>query len=277
MGFLALIQIIKGKYDTAVFLITGSVILDGFDGTVARLTKTESNFGVQLDSLVDAVVFGAVTAVMIYKWGYQGEFNQLGKVMGFIFLSAGIIRLARFNVLKEAESFVANVFIGLPIPLGALSVASVIFLRGKLMDKSEVILYSIFVGLVAFLMISSIKYRTMKRLSSKNNLVILFSLAIGIALLINFPTYTIPSASFLYLISPIFYFFIDKLKKKGAPQEPLSEDDNDLEQSGCEDNDNEDNEDNEDNTEETEDPEDAEDTEDAEILDDDDPYEPEES
>lgn len=226
LGYLALIQILKGRFAIAVFLITGSVILDGFDGTVARLTKTESNFGVQLDSLVDGVTFGAVTAILIYKWGYQGEFSQLGKVIGFIFLSAGIIRLARFNVLKESETYVANVFVGLPIPLGALAIGSMVLLREKLVEPYDIILFSLYAVLVAFLMISNIKYRTMKRLNSKNNLVVLFSLAIAIALLINFPYYTIPLVSFLYLISPIFSSLFDKLKGKEAPETLVSSEEN---------------------------------------------------
>jgi CDP-diacylglycerol--serine O-phosphatidyltransferase len=226
LGYLALIQVFKGRFSTAVFLITGSVILDGFDGTIARLTKTESNFGVQLDSLVDAVTFGAVTSILIYRWGYQGEFSQVGKVIGFIFLSAGIIRLARFNVLKEAETYVANVFIGLPIPLAALSMGSMVLLREKLTGTYDVILFSVYAILVAFLMISNIKYRTMKRINSKNNLVVLFSLAIAIALLINFPYYTIPMVSFLYLISPIFSSFLDKLSAKQASETPVSGEEN---------------------------------------------------
>lgn len=217
---------LKGRFATAVFFITGSVILDGFDGTVARLTKTESNFGVQLDSLVDAVTFGAVTAILIYKWGFPGEYNQLGKVIGFIFLSAGIIRLARFNVLKEAETYVANVFIGLPIPLGALSIGSMVLLREKLADTYDIVLFSIYAVMVAFLMISNIKYRTMKRINSKNNLVILLSLGIGIALLIIYPYYTIPLISFLYLISPIFSSLFDKLDKKEAAEAQLSGEEN---------------------------------------------------
>jgi CDP-diacylglycerol---serine O-phosphatidyltransferase len=226
LGYLALIQVFKGRFSTAVFLITGSVILDGFDGTIARLTKTESNFGVQLDSLVDAVTFGAVTSILIYRWGYQGEFSQVGKVIGFIFLSAGIIRLARFNVLKEAETYVANVFIGLPIPLAALSMGSMVLLREKLTGTYDVILFSVYAVLVAFLMISNIKYRTMKRINSKNNLVVLFSLAIAIALLINFPYYTIPMVSFLYLISPIFSSFLDKLSAKQASETQVSGEEN---------------------------------------------------
>jgi len=224
-------QIIKtnAKWENAVYLIGLCVILDGFDGTIARLTKTESNFGVQLDSLVDGVVFGLVPAVMIYWWGYtwegfHGGYIQVGKVIGFIFLSAGIIRLARFNVLKESETQVANVFIGLPIPLAALSIASVVLIRQeKLMQKYDVILFSIYVVLVAILMVSNIKYRTMKRINSRNNLIILLLLAILIALLINFPNYTIPSVTFLYLISPLFFSILDKFKKdKSTPGTPGS-------------------------------------------------------
>ncbi len=226
LGYLALMQIFKGNFIQAVYLITGSVILDGFDGTVARLTKTESNFGVQLDSLVDAATFGVVTGILIYVWGFQGKYTPIGKVIGFVFLSAGIIRLARFNVLKEAEAHVSNVFFGLPIPLGALSIGSFVLIFEKpLVEKHDVIFFSIFVILVAVLMISNIKYRTMKRLDSKNNLLILFFLAVVIALLFNFPTYTIPSISLLYLTSPIFFYIVDKLKKKkplipGASESP---------------------------------------------------------
>jgi phosphatidylserine synthase len=110
----------------------------------------------------------------------------------------------------------------LPIPLGALSIGSVVLIFEKpLVEKYDIILFSIFVILIAILMISNIKYRTMKRISSKSNLVILFSLGVIIALLINFPTYTIPSISFLYLTSPLFFFFMDKLKKKKKSPVPI--------------------------------------------------------
>ncbi|MCP4152531.1 MAG: CDP-diacylglycerol--serine O-phosphatidyltransferase [bacterium] len=211
-------QIIKGNFQTSVYLITGSVILDGFDGTVARLTKTESNFGVQLDSLVDAVSFGVVSSVLIYIWGFQDSYLQVGKIVGFIFLSAGIIRLARFNVMKEAEAYVANVFVGLPIPLGALSIASLVLIIQKpLVETLHIFAFSLYVILVAFLMISTVKYRTMKRIKSKNNLLILFFLAIIIASGIIFPNYTIPTVSLAYLISPIFFYSWEKIRKPKHP------------------------------------------------------------
>lgn len=215
LGYLALMQIIKGNFINAVYLIIGSVVLDGFDGTVARLTKTESNFGVQLDSLVDGVTFGFVVAVMIYIWGFQSEYSQMGKVIGFVFLSSGIIRLARFNVLKEVNAFPSNIFVGLPIPLAALAICSIVLLfKDPLVDKINVYSFAFYIILISFLMISNVKYRTVKKIKSKHALIILFFLAIVVAFFINFPSYTIPVVSFLYLISPLFFYIGGRIKKR---------------------------------------------------------------
>jgi len=215
LGYLAIIQIFKGNFINAIYLITGSVVLDGFDGTVARLTKTESNFGVQLDSLVDAVAFGVVVGVMIYFWGFSEAFTQAGKVVGFVFLSAGIIRLARFNVLKEVNAFASNVFVGLPIPLGALSICSfILIVKEPLKTSTEILVFSAYVLIISFLMISNVKYRTMKRIDSKHNLLILFLLAIVVASVINFPTYALPAITFIYLSSPLYFYILAGRKKR---------------------------------------------------------------
>ena len=201
----------------------GSVLLDGFDGTVARLTKTESNFGVQLDSLVDAVAFGLVSATMIYFWGFKTTYPELGKVIGFVFLSAGVIRLARFNVLKEAHVIPTNIFVGLPIPFGALSIVSAVLIVGRpLKTQMEMLAFSMYVVLIAFLMISSVKYRTMKRIKSKSNVFILLFLAVIIALSINFPQFTIPSVTFIYTISPVFFYILNKVRRNRGLLTPTS-------------------------------------------------------
>jgi CDP-diacylglycerol--serine O-phosphatidyltransferase len=221
MGFLALMQIFKGNFETAVFLIGGSVVMDGFDGTVARLTKTESNFGVQLDSLVDAVSFGLVPAVMIYWFGFHQVDIPIGKVVGFVYLTAGVVRLARFNVLKEANAVPSNIFVGMPIPLGALSISSIILMiQTPLSNNRDIILFSLYVLLISFLMVSTIKYRTMKKIKSKYNLPILVSLAIIIALAIMYPRYTIPVLSLIYTISPLFFFIHGKFNKNVPPVVP---------------------------------------------------------
>ena len=85
MGYLAVVQIFKTNYITASYLVIFGVVMDGFDGTIARLTKTESSFGMQFDSLVDAVTFGLVSGIMIYQWGFQTLNFQFGQIIGFIF------------------------------------------------------------------------------------------------------------------------------------------------------------------------------------------------
>jgi len=214
LGYIALMQIIKHNFITACYLIILSVVMDGFDGTIARITRTESNFGMQLDSLVDAVTFGFVTSVLIFVWGFQTIQPQNGKILGFIFLSAGIIRLARFNVLKEADAFPSNTFIGLPIPVGAIAMLSVVLiLKDPIQEQSYLILFSLYIILISFLMISNIKYRTMKKINTKHNLLILFIVAILVALAIMYPSYIIPIFTFVYIISPIFFYILKKLKK----------------------------------------------------------------
>jgi len=219
LGFQALIHIVgpRQNFKLAIYYITASVIMDGFDGTIARLTKTESNFGVQLDSLVDAVTFGLVTSMLAFKWGFQSGYPQGGAIVSFVFLSAGLIRLARFNVYKEAQVMPANIFIGLPIPTASLAVCSVVLLLDGRPPLSQmaVILFSLYVLLVSLLMISNIKYRTVKKLAFKNSLRTLFLLALVVGCLIIFPDETIPVLTFTYMLSPVFFFLFTR-KSRGA-------------------------------------------------------------
>lgn len=225
MGFLALLQIFKGKaenFENAVFLLAGSVLMDGFDGTIARLTKTESNFGVQLDSLVDAITFGLVTSVMIYMWGYQYAEAPLGKVLAFAFLTAGVVRLARFNVLKEAHAVPSNIFVGLPIPLGALAISSAVLLfREPLQTTTERLIFSFYVLLISVLMVSTVKYRTMKNIRSKKTVLILLGFAVIVSFAITYPRFTIPYLAFGYIISPVFFYVYGKFRKNKLPVNPM--------------------------------------------------------
>jgi CDP-diacylglycerol--serine O-phosphatidyltransferase len=189
--------------------------MDGFDGTIARLTKTESNFGVQLDSLVDAVTFGLVASMLAFKWGFQSGFTQAGSIVSFIFLSAGLIRLARFNVFKEAQVIPANIFIGMPIPTAALAICSVVLiLDGRPpLTGMGIFLFALYVILVSLLMISNIKYRTVKKLGSKHSLRTLFFLALIVSCLVIFPDPTIPILTFTYMLSPIFFYLYSRRPK----------------------------------------------------------------
>lgn len=217
LGYQALIYIIGAKqnFKTAIYYITASVIMDGFDGTIARLTNTESNFGVQLDSLVDAVTFGLVVSMLAFKWGFQSGYTQIGSIVSFVFLSAGLIRLARFNVFKEAQAFPANIFIGMPIPTAALAICSVVLLFGGKppQTRTGILIFSLYVLLISLLMISNIKYRTVKKFVFKNSLKTLFLLALVVGCLVIFPDTTIPILTFSYMLSPLLFYLFNRKPK----------------------------------------------------------------
>src|SRR5438445_11106679 len=116
-------------YRAAVAIFFGS-FFDAFDGRVARLTRTQSEFGVELDSLADVITFGVAPAILVYKWALAGM-GIPGIAISSIYAACGAIRLARFNVIAHAESGTQRYFIGLPIPLAAgMLVSLVIGLHG---------------------------------------------------------------------------------------------------------------------------------------------------
>jgi len=220
LGFQALLYIIgrKKNFKMAIYCLTASVIMDGFDGTIARLTKTESDFGAQLDSLVDAVTFGLVTSILAFHWGFQSGYTRIGSIVSFVFLSAGLIRLARYNILKEAKAFPANIFIGVPIPTASLTICSIVLIFGKThpQTKTGILIFSLFVIMVSLLMISNVKYKTIKKIDLKNSLKALFLIAMIIACLVIFPDITIPILTFSYILSPIFFSIVAKKQKSVA-------------------------------------------------------------
>src|SRR4051794_32552542 len=111
-------------YRAAVAIFFGN-FFDAFDGRVARLTRTQSEFGVELDSLADVITFGVAPAILVYKWALAGM-GFGGMVICAIYAACGAIRLARFNVLAHAESGTQRYFVGLPIPLAAGMLVSLV-------------------------------------------------------------------------------------------------------------------------------------------------------
>src|ERR1043166_3091356 len=109
-------------YRAAVAVFFGN-FFDAFDGRVARLTKTQSAFGVELDSLADVITSGPAPAILVYKWALYG-LGAFGIIISGIYASCGAIRLARFNVLAHSEAGVQRFFVGLPIPLAAGTLVS---------------------------------------------------------------------------------------------------------------------------------------------------------
>ena len=169
-------------YRAAVAIFFGS-FFDAFDGRVARMTRTQSDFGVELDSLADVITFGVAPAILVYKWALSGM-GTLGIVICSTYAACGAIRLARFNVLAHAESGTQRYFIGLPIPLAAgMLVAVVIGLAHIQEPVSEAVgMWPIatLVLVLAFLMVSTIRYRTFKEAGLNARTLIVFLLVVGV-------------------------------------------------------------------------------------------------
>jgi CDP-diacylglycerol---serine O-phosphatidyltransferase len=159
-GFFAIISTLNGRYGDAAIAIGIAVVLDGLDGRVARLANATSDFGLQLDSLADVISFGIAPAILIYSWGLA-EFHDFARFSAFVFVTCGAMRLARFNVQVQNLKH----FAGLPIPAGAGFMAATVHFFGEPPDSNLFKYYLIGVTyLVSFLMISTIRYPSLKRL-----------------------------------------------------------------------------------------------------------------
>ncbi|NTV12058.1 MAG: phosphatidylcholine/phosphatidylserine synthase, partial [Zoogloea sp.] len=95
-GFYAIVQAMNQSFENAAVAIFIAMVLDGLDGRVARLTRTQSAFGAEYDSLSDMVSFGAAPALVVYEWALKGM-GKLGWIAAFVYCAGAALRLARFN------------------------------------------------------------------------------------------------------------------------------------------------------------------------------------
>ena len=232
-GFYAIIAAIQGDYWWASLAILISIVLDGLDGTVARITKTSSAFGLQYDSLCDLVAFGIAPAILMYKWALA-PFGRVGWLAAFIFAACGALRLARFNVFTQTAGSGVD-FRGLPIPAAAGVLASWVFLIEDFGIQAWVPLTITvaFAYVLAFLMVSTVRYKSFKKFDGRLRRP--FRVLVG-TILVLFVAAAIPQVvAFLVMIGyaasgPIFTFSrLGKAKEtpphsEASPAEtPLSE------------------------------------------------------
>lgn len=124
-GFYAIVMAVNGRYELSAIGIFCAMILDSCDGRVARLTRTTSEFGEQMDSLSDMVSFGAAPALVVYVWALQG-LGKLGWLAAFIYCACGALRLARFNTNIGVVD--KRYFQGLPSPAAAAIIAGFVWI-----------------------------------------------------------------------------------------------------------------------------------------------------
>jgi CDP-diacylglycerol--serine O-phosphatidyltransferase len=194
-------------YQAALALLF-AMFFDVFDGRVARLTKTQSDFGMQLDSLADVLSFGAAPSLLAYKWALE-PLGFLGLFLSFSFVGCGALRLARFNVLamRSPQGGASSFFVGLPIPLAAIALASMVLAHhvatgGEVLSDAARGPVALAVTALSLLMVSTVRYRTFKdlRLSRRSALVLMLVLASGVIIGTRFhPAYALVAYAFAYL------------------------------------------------------------------------------
>lgn len=179
----------RNLFDNAAKAIGWAVLFDALDGRIARMTKTTTEIGVQLDSIADVVTFGIAPAVLAYTWGYGSALREgsglhkLGWFLSFMYLMCGAFRLARFNVqatrprpLSEGTIKVDKKnFIGLPIPMAAGLIAAIVhFAPMPLLQyapqtaESYSGLMMLLVACLSILMVSTIRYSSFKSIGTRS-------------------------------------------------------------------------------------------------------------
>jgi len=193
-------------YQASIAIIF-AMFFDGFDGRVARLTKTQSQFGVELDSLADVVSFGVVPGMLVYRWALS-SLGFVGIFISFAFAACGALRLARFNVLAQRpHPGGMRYFVGLPIPLAAGVVVSMVIAHhvgqgGTLPQAARVPVAGLVVAL-SLLMVSTVRYRTFKdlRLTPRSITVFMLFCAGGVLIALKLHPAFVPAVYFsVYLV-----------------------------------------------------------------------------
>jgi len=217
VGIISVLTSAKGDFEKAAIYILLSLIFDGLDGRVARLTNTASKFGAEFDSLADIVAFGVAPAMLFY-YSIGIHYGKVGSLLTAMFVVFGAIRLARFNVMIGAHE--PSVFIGVPIPTAAVVLTMWILVHEKYVffkDYNVAILVGI--AMLALLMVSNFRYPSFKKINlRKPNLIkVLVYLVMVFSLVYIYPIESITIIVTAYLFygmgRAIYNFTIAKYRK----------------------------------------------------------------
>jgi len=196
----------EGRFESAVVMVLIAAFLDGIDGRLARLLKATSKFGAQMDSLADIVNFGVAPALVLYAF-LLDRAGSPGWIAALLFAIACGMRLARFNVLDQADdqpTWQSEYFVGVPAPAGALLVMLPLYLSflGLPQTKEVALAAAAFTVLVAFLLVSRLPVYSGKSLKLPGDRVLLIILAVVLyfLLLASYPWYTLSASALAYLM-----------------------------------------------------------------------------
>jgi CDP-diacylglycerol---serine O-phosphatidyltransferase len=245
-GFYAILQTVHGStgeafhMDYAALAIGFAVVFDGLDGRIARMTRTDSEFGRELDSLADVITFGVAPALLAWMWGFhllptaiQPEMRvkimQLGSIACFAFLMAGASRLARFNITSNPQPSNPGrpgkkYFVGMPIPAGAGVIAACVHFSAGVPIASwwTAASWLMMVVVVGYLMVSTWRFYSFKDIDFRSRrpfrLIILFGVLI--ALIWQFSRPVLFAIAVLYMASGVLWRLQWIIRRKNPPAPP---------------------------------------------------------
>lgn len=247
-GYYAILQVthaVPGEFwhfDNAAKAIGFAVLFDGLDGRIARMTRTSSDFGRELDSLADVITFGVAPAMLAWMWGFRqlgqflsyqdlvGKLIQFGAIASFIFLMAGASRLARFNIMVNPEPSNPGrpgkkYFVGMPIPAGAGIIAAVVHFSGgdPISSLWFAITWMLMIVAVGYLMVSTWRFYSFKDIDLRTRqpfrLVILFGLLF--AAIWFFSRQVLFVIALAYMFSGVFWRLQWVFRRRGGPPPPV--------------------------------------------------------
>lgn len=245
-GYYAILQVTHASlaepwhFDNAAKAIGFAVLFDGLDGRIARLTRTSSDFGRELDSLADVITFGVAPAMLAWMWGFRllpaaslGELYarlvQFGAIASFLFLMAGTSRLARFNITTNPQPSNPGrpgkkYFVGMPIPAGAGVIAAVVHFSGgePIAFWYTSVVWMLVMVAVGYLMVSTWRFYSFKdidfRARQPFRLIILFG---GLfAAIWFFSQWVLFLIALLYMFSGVVWRLQWMFRRKRNPPPP---------------------------------------------------------
>ena len=226
-GFWAIISVFQEQFYYAAVAILLASVFDAFDGKVAKLSRATSKFGMQYDSLADLVSFGIAPALLAFSWALR-PYGKFGWLAAFTFVACGAIRLARYNVM--ASSGETKYFKGVPIPVAASMIALTILLYLRLIEtnwvKDIVILVMIYV--LAFLMVSNIRYFSFKELglAKRKPISSFVFVVLSLIVIVMEPVVVLSAFVLFYVFSgPVSMVLAWRKKRVLRKMEPIPEED----------------------------------------------------
>ncbi len=246
LGFYAIAQAIQGTageswhFDQAAKAIGIAIVFDFFDGGIARLTNTASDFGRELDSLADVITFGVAPAVLAWIWGFRmlpmddnpdwrAKVIKIGAVMTFAFLLSGASRLARFNIQVNPQPSNPGrpgrkYFVGMPIPAGAGAIAAVVHLvQGNPLQIWWLSIgWAMYLSVVAFLMVSTWRFFSLKGINFRQpqNFRWIIVMGVAITLIILSSQYVLFGIALVYILSGVIARLSFVFRRSTVPPPP---------------------------------------------------------